>query len=156
MDVLRAWTLSFCFACIVAGLMGRISSERNRFPVIKLVLALYILTAAFLPLRAAGEAQLPALSPAAKAVSAPDAPDIQALTLEAAQRELSGQIARALDGAGIKYRSVDVRLARDGQEVTVERVTIAIAPGQNADGARRAVARAMGAETPVVLQEEGS
>lgn len=153
MDALRAWTLSFCFACIVAGLMGRISSERDRFPVIKLVLALYILTAAFLPLRAAGEAELPALAFAAQAMPAPD---VQVLALEAAQRELSDQIARALAAAGIECRSVDVRLARSGQEVAVERVTVGVAPGQKADGARQVVARAMGAEVPVVLQEEGS
>ena len=153
MEALRSWTLSFCFACIVAGLMGRISSERNRFSVIKLVLALYILTAAFLPLRAGGRASLPALAPAAQAMPSPD---VQALALDAARRELSGQVERALSAAGVAYRFVDVQLTCGGEEVEVERVTVGVSPVQKTDGAHEAVARAMGAEVPIVLQEEGS
>ena len=107
----------------------------------------------FLPLRAGGRASLPALAPAAQAMPSPD---VQALALDAARRELSGQVERALSAAGVAYRFVDVQLTCGGEEVEVERVTVGVSPGQKTDGAHEAVARAMGAEVPIVLQEEGS
>ncbi len=93
MEQLRAWTLSFCFACIVAGLLGQLSAERKRFSVIKLVLALYILTAALLPLQSTDGASLPPLPQAAPAAAAPDA---EALAIGAAEAQLAKTIGQAL------------------------------------------------------------
>lgn len=158
MEQLRAWTLSFCFACIVAGLLGQFSSERKRFSVIKLVLALYIVTAALSPLQSGAEMRLPQLPQAAQAAQAAQtaaAPDTAALALQAAEAQLAKTVAQALTQAGIAHRNVRVRLVRQNESVEVEQICITAPPGQE-DAVRQAVMRAVGADVPVVLQEEGS
>lgn len=152
MEQLRTWTLSFCFACIVAGLLGQFSSERKRFSVIKLVLALYILTAALSPLQSGNEMRLPQLPQAAQPAAAPDT---GALVMEAAEARLAKTIGQALTQAGIAHRGVSVRLVQESESVEVERVTVTAPPGQE-DAVRQTVIRAIGADVPVVLQEEGS
>ena len=152
MEQLRAWTLSFCFACIVAGLLGQFSTERKRFSVIKLVLALYILTAALTPLRSGKGVQWPRLAEAAQTVAAPDT---EALVLAQAEQQLAGTIEQALTQAGIGYRAVWVRLAQGSETVEVERVCVTAAPGQE-EAVRQTVRNVIGADVPVVLQEEGS
>ena len=152
MEQLRAWTLSFCFACIVAGLLGQFSGERKRFSVIKLVLALYILTAALLPLQSGDGAPLPPLPQAAPTAAAPDT---GTLAIEAAQAQLAKTIGQALTQAGIAHRAVAVRLVRERESVEVEQICITAPPGHE-DVIRQTVIRAVGADVPVVLQEEGS
>lgn len=152
MEQLRAWTLSFCFACIVAGLLGQFSSERKRFSVIKLVLALYIVTAALSPLQSGAEMRLPQLPQAAQTAAAPDT---AALALQAAEAQLAKTVAQALTQAGLAHRNVRVRLVRQNESVEVEQICITAPPGQE-DAVRQAVMRAVGADVPVVLQEEGS
>ena len=51
MELMKAWALSICMACIVAGILQQIAPARARFSVIKLVLTLYILVSAFAPLQ---------------------------------------------------------------------------------------------------------
>lgn len=155
MEQLRAWTLSFCFACVVAGLLGQLSSERNRFSVIKLVLALYIVTAALAPLQGEARPSAPTL-PAAEAAQIAPAPDPQALAVQQAQQTLADAVGQALSREGIAHSAIAVRLfVRDGS-LEVEQVTVTAPPGQNADAVRKTIARALGADVPVVLQEEGS
>lgn len=152
MEQLRAWTLSFCFACIVAGLLGQFSSERKRFSVIKLVLALYILTAALSPLQSGDEMRLPQLPEAAQAAQTPDT---GALVMAQAGARLSETVGQALTQAGIAHRAVDVRLVQEGESIEVERITVTAPPGQE-EVIRQTIIRAIGADVPVVLQEEGS
>lgn len=152
MEQLRAWTLSFCFACIVAGLLGQFSIERKRFSVIKLVLALYILTAALVPLRSGEGVQPPRIVEAAQTVAAPDT---GALVLAQAEQQLAGTIGQALAQAGIEHRAVSVRLTQGSETVEVERVCVTAAPEQE-NAVRQTVRNVIGADVPVVLQEEGS
>ncbi|MBD5092828.1 MAG: hypothetical protein HDT26_00825 [Subdoligranulum sp.] len=152
MEQLRAWTLSFCFACIVAGLLGQFSSERKRFSVIKLVLALYILTAALSPLQSGDEMRLPQLPEAAQGAQTPDT---GALVMAQAGAQLSETVGQALTQAGIAHRAVDVRLVQEGESIEVERITVTAPPGQE-EVIRQTIIRAIGADVPVVLQEEGS
>lgn len=152
MEQLRAWTLSFCFACIMAGLLGQFSSERKRFSVIKLVLALYILTAALSPLQSGDGVRLPQLPEAAQTTAAPDT---GALVMAQAEARLAGTIGQALAQAGIAHRAVGVRLVQENETIEVERITVTAPPGQE-EAVRQIVIRTIGADVPVVLQEEGS
>lgn len=153
MERLRAWTLSFCFACVVAGLLGQFSSERKRFSVIKLVLALYILTAALSPLQ--GEAGMRLPEPAAPA-PAMAAPDTGALVMGTAEEQLAKAVGQALTQAGVAHGDVAVRLSQEGEAFEVEWVRVTAPPGQTQSAVRQAVSRALGADVPVVLREEGS
>lgn len=152
MEQLRAWTLSFCFACIVAGLLGQFSSERKRFSVIKLVLALYILTAALSPLQSGDGVSLPQLPAAAQTAAAPDT---KALVIAQAEAGLAETIGQALTQAGIAHRTVTVRLVQENETIGVEQITVTAPPGQE-EIIRQTVIRTIGADVPVVLQEEGS
>ncbi|MEG1269984.1 MAG: hypothetical protein RSD54_01555, partial [Ruthenibacterium sp.] len=51
METIKAWTLSVCMACIIAGLLTQFTPAKSKFSVIKLVLTLYILITAFTPLQ---------------------------------------------------------------------------------------------------------
>lgn len=152
MEQLRAWTLSFCFACIVAGLLGQFSIERKRFSVIKLVLALYILTVTFTPLQSGEGVQLPQLAGAAQTAAAPDT---GALVMEAAEAQLARTIGQALTQAGIAYQAVSVRLVQESETIEVDWICVTAVPGQE-NAIRQTVIRVIGADVPVVLQEEGS
>lgn len=152
MEQLRAWTLSFCFACIVAGLLGQFSTGQKRFSVIKLVLALYILTAALAPLQSGERVQSPRLAGAAPAAAAPDT---GALVIAQVETQLAKTIGQALTQAGIAHRAVWVRLAQGSETIEVERVCVTASPEQE-DAVRQTVTSVIGAPVPVVLQEEGS
>lgn len=152
MEQLRAWTLSFCFACIVAGVLGQFSSERKRFSVIKLVLALYILTAALSPLQSGNGMRLPHLQRAAQTAATPDT---GALVVGTAETQLAKTIGQALTQAGITHGAVSVRLVQESESIEVEWVCVTAPPGQES-AVRQTVIRVIGADVPVVLQEEGS
>ncbi len=153
MEKLRVCVLVFCAACIVAGLAETLSSARKRFPVIKFVCTLYIVSVAFLPL-AAGETQLWSFS-APESARAVETPDTRRMALTAAQKTLSDETAAALRSAGIDCVSVRVTLGEQAGAAVVQSVVVTLPGGADEDGAARVVAQTLGEQTPVEVIREG-
>ena len=96
--------------------------------------------------------RLPQLPAAAQTAAAPDT---EALVMAQAEAGLAETIGQALTQAGIEHRAVRVRLAQENETIEVERITVTAPPGQE-EAVRQIVIRTIGADVPVVLQEEGS
>lgn len=153
MDTLRTCVFVFCIACVVMGIMERLSMPRRRFSVIKLVGTLYILATVFVPLQSMKPAQwTPDIPDSPKTVQTPDTAQ---LVLTAAQEALAKRAEQALAAAGISFTGVDVSLAEQEDGVQFSRITVTVPDGADAAGAADVITQAMGVQAPVEVRKEG-
>ncbi len=154
METLRACIFSLCAACVVVGILERVSMSRGRFSVIKLVGTLYILATVFVPFKEmAGFQWTPELPTMPGAV---ETPDTARLVLTAAEQALATQVGRALEGAGIPFRAVEVVLDEQAGDVALRRVTVIVPAGADTQAAAQTAAQAIGAQAPVEVRGEGT
>lgn len=154
METLRACVFLLCMACVVVGILERAAMSRRRFSVIKLVGTLYILATVFAPLK--GMEAVPWTPELPSVPDAVEAPDTARLALTAAEQALEKQLGRALDSAGIPFRTVEVELAQQAGDVQLRRVMVVVPAGTDTQAAAQTAAQAMGIQTPVAVREEGT
>lgn len=153
LETIKAWTLSVCMACIIAGLLTQFTPAKSKFSVIKLVLTLYILITAFTPLQMLRYPDtrffIPVLAPVETAV------DTDAMIAAQTQKNLERTVERACTQARCPVLSNTVSLTQNDIDFTVNRVTIVAAQDSQTELIRKTVQQALGVNVPVVVQKEG-
>lgn len=140
MEWIKAWTLSICMACIVAGILQQIAPARARFSVIKLVLTLYILVSAFAPLQALRHEGLDFAAPRLHLEA--ETVDTAALVAAQAEESLTQALAEACQG------KVSVEMKNNNGSLVISQVRV-----EN-DSDKQTVYEMLG-DVPIDLQREG-
>ncbi|MEG1381994.1 MAG: hypothetical protein RSC73_07095 [Ruthenibacterium sp.] len=153
MEIIKAWTLSVCMACVIAGILCQFTQAKSKFSVIKLVLTLYILITAFTPLQMLRypdtRFDIPVLAPVETEI------DTNILLAAHTQKILERTVQRACKEAQCPIVSCTVTLTRSEFDFTVREVAVWPAQGSADETIRKTVQEALESDVPVVVQKEG-
>ncbi|NCC06881.1 MAG: hypothetical protein EOM30_02255 [Clostridia bacterium] len=142
MENIKAWVLSICLASFAAGILQYIAPQNSRNSVIKLVLTLYILVAAFAPIQALKypdtRIALPEVLPQENIV------DAESVIKEQTKANIESQLYEICASAGCPLESVDISM----KNYEVISVT---ATAQNSEGAENAIKAQLGENTAVYV-----
>lgn len=153
MEIIKAWALSVCMACIVAGMLHQFTQTKSKYSVIKLVLTLYILITAFTPLQMLRypdtRFEIPVLLPIQDEI------DTQTLLAAQTQKILERTIVKACDAAQCPISSATVSIVQTASDITINQVTVQMPQAGTQAIACKTVQQALGTPVPVIVQKEG-
>lgn len=145
MDGIKAWVLSICLASFAAGILQYLSPQNKHNSVIKLVLTLYILVAAFAPVQS--------LKYPDTRIAVPEVPaqenivDTESIIKEQARANIEEQLYEACASKGYPLES----LTAVTKDYTVVSVTAVASDSENADAVKSILTSELGEQTVIIV-----